>query len=415
MPHTRDGLSVLLDVLASAYTLAMVAFTGLERGYILPNALFVLFLGVAILQGLRGGYRIRPSRQLIGFALVTVGSLLPVLAGVAANQTLATEHVSRSFQLLVLLALYSGYLDTSWRIHHVAHAATLGFLVAFVVGHLILHRTVEGRAVALYHNPNSAAFWSLFTLIAQWVKQHLRVHPPTGHARLYNFLVGGAAVWLIWASQSRKVLLALALPMVVWFAHRFWRSSFRLPLALASALLVAGAASLAYISLPAHQQQRLVDLVQGLSRGELTERSLINRVEYYRTGIALIDENPILGKGGGAFYELGRERSVRIIKNIDSHSVFLDVYIESGVLGFVSYLGIFLMTFVQLSRSQAPPAIRWQAFAYLGAILAIQFGGSIQLDKYMWVSTVLLAAWATNMATLQVEPDPGPPLQPVTC
>jgi O-antigen ligase len=392
----------LLDFLAAAYTFSLVAFTGLSRGYVIPNVLFVLFLGSVLFESFRDGYQFRFNRIVLGFSIVTIASLLPILAGVAASDQLAIEHVIRSVQILTMLIVYVGYLDSSVRIRLIANSAAVGFLTAFVVGHLILHRTLAERAVALYQNPNSAAFWAMFTLFARWVSDSLRQRKRRDALSvLFSITTFIASIWLIWASQSRKVLLALGFPFLILLIHRIWRSNYRLPLTLMLVALLAGTITIAYQTLPIHQQHRISTAIEGLRQGQMTERALINRLEYYRTGFQLIEENPVLGKGGGAFFVLGRERSLLIRENIDSHSVYLDVYIESGILGLVAYLALFGSALIVIVQCQARPLARWMASSFILAILFIQFGGSIQLDKYMWLAMVLLEAW-----TLQMNP-PG--------
>ena len=390
-----------------AFTATMVAFTGLPRGYMLPNILFILFLAATLLEYFRGGFVLYVNRIIIAFALVTVGSTLPVIVGTATSEVMATEHIIRSCQILLMIILYTGYLDSLPRFRRVVVSAAVGFLTSFTIGHLIQHNTFADRAVALYQNPNSAAFWSMFTLFNLWLLQHLE---PGRRFRAsyiaFTLVAMASAFWLTVASVSRKVLVALFLPLSIIVGNKIMRGHFRLFYLIITLFLVTGSAAIFYKLSPILVRTRLESAISSITTEQGREHSLTSRMEYYKTGFALIKENPILGYGGGAFIILGLERSITIEHNIDAHSVFLDIYLESGLLGILAYLGLYISMISPIMKCKTRGINKMIIISFIVSMLFIQLGGSIQLDKYMWLSISLISAWLKLHQGVEAVPTP---------
>ncbi len=405
----EDSRLSLFDKAMFVYTIALIGMTGMSRAYIVPNVLLVFALASYLLYWFERRSFPTPNIVTILFGVVLIGSSIPVFLGKAVNMDLAIQHVVRSAQILVFIYLFDAWIRDRSRLKLFVIAGAAGFLFAYVYGHLILHNQEAGRATALYDNPNGAAFWAYYTIliISQLVLSYWhRIHELSWPLRVLLMLAALTGSHLIWASQSRKTLLALALlgsAMLVW---TLLRSRFKL--VFAGLLLVAGIAGAGYLArtLDADELTRLTRPV--LKGKESRELSFNKREEFYETGWRIITKEPMIGHGGGAFLEMGRQYSPQIDRPIDTHSVFLDVFIESGITGIAGYLLLLLllarMPFLHASNSLIAVA----TLASLAGMLVIQAGASVFLDKYIWLVYLCMGKgavlWPTQAEIAEFSP-----------
>ncbi len=84
------------------------------------------------------------------------------------------------------------------------------------------------------------------------------------------------------------------------------------------------------------RQERLLDLSNH-------QNSIVQRLNYWRTAIAIIKDHPILGVGPGNFQEVFLNYKTGVTTDTRyAHNIFLHQWTETGMLGFVSLL--FLVT-----------------------------------------------------------------------
>jgi O-antigen ligase len=396
---TIGSTTWLLDAVMAVYIYTLLAFNSLPKGVVVPNALLLVALVAFSFTFLQTRIRIRFNTVTICASLILLGGTLPILVGAATDLKLAIELVVRFSQFLVMIFLLSSFMIDRRRLMIALIAAQLGFLTAFLVGHVILHLNMFGRAVALYGNPNSAAFFSMFAFFMSLIMLHI----VRDRFELYSvpwirrlaYLSIVCAFWLIWASNSRKVLLAVSLPLILLLVSKILRSRHRILLLVCIFSLVSLGSGLLLKTLPEEQLKRLSDPIEALASGQGPDRSSKKRLSLYEAGLELIQERPLLGYGGGAFLTLGRDRNLSFDATSDTHSIYMDLYLESGLLGILSYLFIFALTALSLLRK---PWSLWQRLLYssfLLSMLVIQSGGSLQLDKIQWFALVFIHSFAT--------------------
>jgi O-antigen ligase len=116
----------------------------------------------------------------------------------------------------------------------------------------------------------------------------------------------------------------------------------------------------------------LVDRLSTIS-DQLAAGDMNGRVDIWRRGFEVFQENPILGLGGGAFGTAVGSQSGAAVA---AHNTFLGVLVEHGVVGLVCFLGIILS-------------------------LALRSWHSPPLDRRLWI--VVLLAWGVSVSTLSWE------------
>jgi O-antigen ligase len=81
--------------------------------------------------------------------------------------------------------------------------------------------------------------------------------------------------------------------------------------------------------------------------------SIATRVEIWQVGGRLILENPVLGIGLGQFEDKYTERASEILqkepfeeKRLHSHNIFMAFWLNSGLLGFISFIWIIVLIYI---------------------------------------------------------------------
>ena len=87
---------------------------------------------------------------------------------------------------------------------------------------------------------------------------------------------------------------------------------------------------------------------------QIVERGSNSRLKYYEDTFESFKENPIIGIGIGNWklnsIEKGKRHIEGYIVPYHAHNDFLQILAETGILGFVSYISIFLFSFIGLFK-----------------------------------------------------------------
>jgi O-antigen ligase len=384
------GRLALFDVMVSVYLFFMLFLNHTPLVYI-PNVLFVMLSIYFLTRLISGKESLGVTSTVLYFALILVGSILPVLTGMAASMPLAQSHVVRSFQLLVLIVIISSYAKDLFRLLVVLTSITSGYLAAYVVGVLIMQINNQGRFAGLFSNPNMAGFWSINVIIVCGLLLHLRTH--FKHPRRWSIYVGlviTAAASLIILSQSRKSLLALGLVLLFYLMKRLFLSRHRL--VFLSAMFISFSFASIYMSVvPDNPVMARFQVVMPQTTGVASEdASVVDRLEFYKAGLRMIYNNPIIGYGGDAFPAIGERFSTTFRHGRDLHSAILNTYIESGVIGFTSYLLMYASLLLFIVRHLGKHPVFPFLLLSMGLLVLVQLGESLYLDKFMWLLLIVL-------------------------
>lgn len=200
---------------------------------------------------------------------------------------------------------------------------------------------------------------------------------------LTSVVIGAAAMFL---SLSFGGLLAVALgvaTLLVTVLDKKYRARSLAGLAIVAAVLLVSL-------LPTRQFQEKLNFT--------TRSSSLVRTQIWRTAIEVGREHPFLGIGPGTFEQAYRETVPKLYFPplewlvAKPHNLYLNVWVEVGVLGLIGTLGFFV-AFLKRIFSKRTPAVR--ARVYGAAIIAVLAHGLVDTPVFkndLAVLTVLLIA-----------------------
>lgn len=214
--------------------------------------------------------------------------------------------------------------------------------------------------------------------------------PKSGIGRLLRFLnyvYIPAALLGIALSGTRTALLASVVGMAFGLA-----SLTRLRL-IARIAIFALLASIILILLPHVETLKSFQRL-GTTGTELTSGTLNNRTNNWREGLASFEEHPLLGVGTNMY------RSVNSLQTDNqgkvSHNSYLSVLVELGLIGFILFAIILVITFTQAWRQP-----KWQSWFWL-TVLAVWGMGAFTLtwearkSTWLFLSFIVVSAAITN-------------------
>jgi len=139
------------------------------------------------------------------------------------------------------------------------------------------------------------------------------------------------------------------------------------------------------------------------------DRNLDRRLELFEDAVKVIRDYPILGAGGGAWAAIYRAYQDQPYDSREVHNHYLQVWIESGILGIIAFVGIWLSfaaafirncfkgraspvrwqywtaTFLPVAALGAHSAIDWNfSMAAVGIFLFALLGAGRSLDQAAW-------------------------------
>jgi O-antigen ligase len=137
------------------------------------------------------------------------------------------------------------------------------------------------------------------------------------------------------------------------------------------------------------------NIVQRFSSISLKESGASSRFEFYRDALKIIKDYPILGAGGGGWQSLYQGYQSRLYWTTEVHSYFLQLWVETGTLGFAVLCGVCIIlafeTF-KLLRAKGTDAsgrnCTWAAF-----VGAFAIGAHSVIDFNLSLGAVALFLW----------------------
>jgi O-antigen ligase len=190
-------------------------------------------------------------------------------------------------------------------------------------------------------------------------------------------MLGSGLAVLVWSGSKAGWLLAMGLAVLVLFLLGPW--SLRAKIVTASIFAVVGLAAFAFV------------FREKLSRGAT---SVSARFDYWTAAVQGFRERPLLGHGPGLFKRVYAERKRPESEMAQlTHNDYLQQATDSGLPGFLSYLGFVTGSLIHLYRQRR----RWSsplAFAVWLGLLAWFFQGFVEFGLYIpasaWCAFALL-------------------------
>ncbi|MCU0513713.1 MAG: O-antigen ligase family protein [Anaerolineae bacterium] len=256
------------------------------------------------------------------------------------------------------------------------------------------------RPYGLLPHPNIlAGVYLVGTLAALSLTLHRR---PA--VRLAGLGLFGAGLWLLLLSFSRGAWLGAAAGGLVLLA--FWLRQWRRLLPAGLLALLAGSVFLALY-------HPFVLARAGAGQPTTEMRSIADRLVYQQIAVAAIQEQPILGVGGGnfpwyaSFYLF--YRTDYDLRGDNVHNVYLGIQAEQGLVGvsLFSLFGIFgIIRVIQNVRQDCDNG----RIAFLGSVVALAVVGLV--DHYPWTLLHGQVMWAGLLA-VALCPAAAAPVRPV--
>jgi len=236
------------------------------------------------------------------------------------------------------------------------YAGTLAYLKKINSGFLQLSSyardiLLDKRAIATFPSPTILGGYLIMVF---FMGLHLlQVTRSQGHrvtSVILSLMVISAALLL---TKSLGAWLALITAMITWFILSY-KSIKHKKLLLAASIIIFSIA-IAFILIT--RWERLMNL-------DNPQNSITQRLNYWRTAIAVIKDHPIVGVGPGNFQEVFLEYKVGVSTNTRyAHNIFLHVWAETGTLGLIALISL-IINFIIKAKSE-PRLIFLAGIAFL--------------------------------------------------
>ena len=210
--------------------------------------------------------------------------------------------------------------------------------------------------------------------------------------KVAGLLVIFATVAGLLSTGSRGATVGFAIALLVVLA--FSRIRFSAKVAVLLAVVLLGGAWFAFIADPVWLENRVLNVAE--------DGSMLARVYMGASAMEIAADNP-RGVGIGnypVYYPFYRDASVRF-NLIESHTAYLTILVETGLLGLLAFLGVLGTSFVATARAawrSADPTIHALAVGAMAASIGLAaqaFTYSLENSKFWWlIIGIGLATWA---------------------
>ncbi len=261
----------------------------------------------------------------------------------------------------ILLSLFSGTNKAIDRCEYSFIAGCIFLLIASFLIYFSIIPSVKYGNSFVYHITHSyfmafLAFFSLHKAISN--KKYLL---------LWLSLFIATTVNIFYIAPGRTGMLVFLVLMVLFFIQR---------LKFSNMILCIIAFSLAVTSIfftsenfSARTQNAWHDIIEYKYGSATTSQGM--RLDWWITGLKLIQEKPVLGYGTGAYKkEHARKIEGTQIKKTDNpHNEYLFITIQLGIVGLLLYLSIFVSQFFHSLKNKIP-----ERYLHQGVIVAMLTG-----------------------------------------
>jgi len=336
-----------------------------------------------------------PPEILIYFSWI-IWSLTGMLN--VTNTHLYLMQLRTIIQMAVMIFLVAKIVALSRNLSVVMLAITIGGIIVclsgYYTGEIQMNTYIASHAqvAGLTRNPNSFAYQLLFVIFAIFFfwesKSSLR------QRIFFSSIITIAIIGIIY-SASRKGFLGVLAFMLLWFyfcqGKRFSKKPIRVFIIL---LILSG---LAYF---------ITDYVTsktylGIRFNNLWSYSNRLRIELYQEGFDIIRKYPMFGVGLNQFRTFSSS-------GVYSHSDYIEVATNTGIIGFVFYFSIYVVLWLRLNRikrmTNDPYFLYIIGFfkAAIITILLVAFGRPNITSKLTWLflASAIGYSWSIEHAFL---------------
>lgn len=224
-------------------------------------------------------------------------------------------------------------------------------------------------------NPNGLAAIMALSLPLAWFLANFWAR---GLLRWLNFAYLPVGILGIILTASRGgFVTALAGLLIIPLTFRYLGRGHRFGVA----VFIVLAGVLLYSLVPAGNFERLAG-----TSAEISEGNVSNRSQIWAAGLQLYTENPIIGTGTGSF-----TRAVEPILgySMPAHNAWLLVLIEMGIIGFVLFVGNFIIVLIPLLRLTG--ADRMLYLSLWLALVVSMLPSNVEDAQHVWALLIIMA------------------------
>lgn len=132
------------------------------------------------------------------------------------------------------------------------------------------------------------------------------------------------------------------------------------------------------------------------TRDSIVDRDLNGRVAIWKAGFKIIEDNPILGIGAGAFQSANTFNKV-------AHNIFISVTAELGLVGLIPYLGMIFSAFISIRKLKPRDRVFWSIIFFTWLLGALTL--SWEYRKITWLMLSLMVTAGYVLRDVAFEPD----------
>lgn len=153
--------------------------------------------------------------------------------------------------------------------------------------------------------------------------------------------------------------------------------------------------------LPEGFYERIETIPVAISGKRLNEQSIATRLLYYKAGIQMGLDHPLVGVGLGQFNRhLPAYANLHTVRSFGAHNMYVSVFAEAGSVGVVTFLGFLVTCFLAARDRQRPRIPKTRLYTALAngvqlGLIAFFVNGlfdSFEYHKVLWIILALAAA-----------------------
>lgn len=311
-----------------------------------------------------------------------------------------TESLMVLFTYIQLLIMFSLVIDFVRGEREIKYLLVVFILSSLVNAGFAIYQSyfeISARAGGAIGNPNRFGIIQLvlLCLIASVVGLPSIRWPSSA-----IWLAFGPIVYSILLSFSRSAFVTTVVVLLYYLL--FVRSGGVRPKVALTMVILTG-----LILAPEGFYDRIDTIPTALSGTRLYERSIPTRLLYYKAGIQMGLDHPLVGIGLGQFNRhIATYANLHTVKPMGAHNMYVSVFAEAGSIGFIAFLGLLATCFMaargrqRRSSSGTKLQMAFASSVELGNV-ALLIGGlfaTLEYSKVLW----MLLAFATSVQQMSI-------------
>lgn len=350
------------------------------------------FIGTNIVTIIIQGYD-RGLWESVGMVL-NMPLIFFMLYGVHAEAD-TVEGRKKIYKELYALCSVLMWLSVAANIVSLISLYSVGRSVSYYFGYLVVF---ENRFTGIYFNPNLMAFTSfcaMFCCHILWQGDFFEKtsgKPMTKRRRAVILLAAGLNLGVIFLTDSNATMLIIVCYVVIYFCYRlFGGKDFKVGVAmkrivglllLLVVLAVGGFTVRMLVQTGATQTissentsnafDDRGDELNSITFEHQNKNLDSGRIKLFKQGINVIKHHPIFGVGKGEITKYGNRYNNNHMKYSDFHNGYLTVFVCSGLVGFVLFMGfaVCLGKRMVVDLFSVKPTIKSDIFPCLASFIA---------------------------------------------